>query len=207
MVPQTRFMEFRGDARSGQRGGVSEGQRPDGLAGGLRRGVRRMEQTSGRFSVQGGTSSRSGYLLLYSGATTLCGYFFGQPSHVGGNTWRMDIALCDYDFSGLYEGQKQAFDQDSTCPSTSPRTRRPGAARSGASTPAIYLSDKWRLFRKPGAAVRLVEPGAVWRKGALLQVCGWTWTSSCPRSSKDIWAYVLLLDKNYRSVGYTVLTS
>ena len=28
-----------------------------------------------------------------------------------------------------------------------------------------------------------------------------------PQSSKDIWAYVLLLDRNYRSVGYTVLTS
>ena len=28
-----------------------------------------------------------------------------------------------------------------------------------------------------------------------------------PQSSKDIWAYVLLLDKNYRPVGYTILTS
>ena len=29
-----------------------------------------------------------------------------------------------------------------------------------------------------------------------------------PQSSgKDIWAYVLLLDKNYRSIGYTILTA
>ena len=52
-----------------------------------------------RFSRQESAWSHlSRALLLYSDPTTLCGYYIGTPSHVGGNTWRMDIVLCDYDF-------------------------------------------------------------------------------------------------------------
>ena len=46
-------------------------------------------------------------LMVYSDFTRLCGYFIGQPTPVGGDTWRMEITLYDYDFSSLYEQQKR----------------------------------------------------------------------------------------------------
>lgn len=91
VVPQTRSMEFRGMP---DLGGVREYLKVSDQMAWLvaSDGAQSMQQTSGRFSVRGGKAPFR-VLLLYSGPTTLCGYFFGEPSHVGGNTWRMNIIL------------------------------------------------------------------------------------------------------------------
>ena len=142
-------------------------------------------------------------MLLYSGPTTLCGYFFGQPSHVGGNTWRMEITLCDYDFSGLYEGQKKAFDQ-TALPKYIDPDQVPG---SGAvwCIDGSYLGDNGDFSQK-------VQQYGLWSReqsGGKERSCKSVddLEQLMPQSRKDIWAYVLLLDGNYRSVGYTILTA
>ena len=48
-------------------------------------------------------------LLLYSDFTTLCGYFAGAPEDLGGGRWRMEITLCNYDFTALYEEQAAGY--------------------------------------------------------------------------------------------------
>lgn len=166
-------------------------------------GTKSMQQTSGRFSVQGGKAPFR-VLLLYSGPTTLCGYFFGQPSHVGGNTWRMEITLCDYDFSGLYEGQKQAFDRTAL-----PKYIAPDQVpRSGA----VWCIDAFSLNNNDDFCQGVQQYG-LWSREQSIgkeRFCKSVddLDQLMPQSSgKDIWAYVLLLDKNYRPVGYTILTS
>ena len=202
VVPQTRFMEFRGMPNLG---GVGEYLKVSDQMAWLvaSDGAKSMQQTSGRFSVQGGKAPFR-VLLLYSGPTTLCGYFFGQPSHVGGNTWRMEIILCDYDFSGLYEGQKQAFDR-AALPKYIDPDQVPG---SGAvwCIDAFYLSDNGNFSQG-------VQQYGLWSREQSIgkeRFCKSVddLDQLMPQSSgKDIWAYVLLLDKNYRSIGYTILTA
>ena len=58
-------------------------------------------------------------LLLYSDFTTLCGYFVGAPENLGGGRWRMEITLCDYDFTALYEEQSQGYNAVSQLPEIS----------------------------------------------------------------------------------------
>ena len=48
-------------------------------------------------------------LLLYRDFTTLCGYFVGAPEKLGNGQWRMEITLCDYDFTDLYAQQADGY--------------------------------------------------------------------------------------------------
>ncbi len=201
VVPQTRSMEFRGMPNLG---GVGEYLKVSDQMAWLvaSGGTRTMNQTSGRFSVQDGKAPFRA-LLLYSSPTTLCGYYIGTPSHVGGNTWRMDIVLCDYDFSSLYEGQKKAFDQTAL-----PKYIAPDQVpRSGA----VWCIDAFSLNNNDDFCQGVQQYG-LWSREQSVgkeRFCKSVddLDQLMPQSSKDIWAYVLLLDKNYRSVGYTILTS
>lgn len=51
-------------------------------------------------------------LLLFDGNTHLMGYSVGVPEDVGGGAWRMQVTLCDYDFTELYEEQLAEFTAD-----------------------------------------------------------------------------------------------
>ncbi len=201
VVPQTRSMEFRGMPNLG---GVGEYLKVSDQMAWLvaSGGTRTMNQTSGRFSVQDGKAPFRA-LLLYSSPTTLCGYYIGTPSHVGGNTWRMDIVLCDYDFSSLYEGQKKAFDQ-TALPKYIALDQVP---RSGA----VWCIDAFSLNNNDDFCQGVQQYG-LWSREQSVgkeRFCKSVddLDQLMPQSSKDIWAYVLLLDKNYRPVGYTILTS
>lgn len=166
-------------------------------------GAQSMQQTSGRFSVQGGKAPFR-VLLLYGGPTTLCGYFFGEPSHVGGNTWRMNIILCDYDFSSLYTQQKQAFDRTALPKYIAPEQ----VSKSGAvwCIDGFYLSDN-------GDFSQTVQQYGLWSReqsAGKERFCKPVddLDQLTPQSGgKTIWAHVLLLDKNYRFMGYTILTA
>ena len=160
-------------------------------------------QTSGRFSVQGGRAPFRA-LLLYSGDTTLCGYFIGQPSHVGGDTWRMDITLCDYDFSDLYEQQKREFEQASM-----PRyISQDQAAKSGA----VWCISTGYYFSEDSDFTRTTELYGMWSREQSVGKERFCKSAADleqlrPSSGDNTRAYVLLLDKNYRSIGYTILTA
>lgn len=204
VVPQTQFMEFRG---SPDLGGVEEYLKVSDQVSWLvaSDGERTMNQTSGRFSVQGGRAPFR-VLLLYSDETTLCGYFFGQPLYLGGDSWRMEITLCDYDFSGLYEQQKNAFSQASLPEYIAPEQ----VERSGAA----WCIDNFYLNNNDDFCQAVQQYGLWSREQSVgkerfckpvedLDVL----VPSERSDGKTTYAYVLLLDEQYDIVGYTILTN
>ncbi len=202
IVPQTTAMEFRGVPDLGS---VEEYLKiSDNMAFLVASGGNSVVgQTSGRFSVQGGRAPFR-VLLLYSGSTTLCGYFFGEPSHVGGDTWRMNITLCDYDFSGLYAQQKRDFEKASLPEYIAPEQ----VERSGA----VWCIDTGYYFEDTDDFSQTVELYGLWSREhsvGMKRLCksAEDLEQLRPRSNKNARAYVLLLDKDYRSIGYTILTA
>lgn len=202
LVPQARRMEFRGVPDLGS---LEEHLKVSDQMSWLvaSDGTRSMNQTSGRFSVQGGRAPFRA-LLLYSDDTTLCGYYIGEPSHVSGDTWRMDITLCDYDFSNLYEQQKREFEQASI-----PRyISQDQAAKSGA----VWCISTGYYFSKDSDFTRTAELYGLWSREQSMgkeRFCksAVDLEQLRPSSGDNTRAYVLLLDKNYRSIGYTILTA
>ena len=204
VVPQTQFMEFRG---SPDLGSVEEYLKVSDQMAWLvaSDGERTMNQTSGRFSVQGGRAPFR-VLLLYSDETTLCGYSFGQPLYMGGDSWRMEITLCDYDFSDVYEQQKTAFSQ-----ATLPEYIAPEQVeRSGA----VWCIDNFYLNNNDDFCQAVQQYGLWSREQSVgkerfcksvedLDVL----VPSERSDGKTTYAYVLLLDKQYDIVGYTILTN
>ena len=202
LVPQAQSMEFRGVPDLGS---LEEHLKVSDQMTWLvaSDGARSMNQTSGRFSVQRGrTPFRA--LLLYSDDTTLCGYFIGQPSHVIGDTWRMDITLCDYDFSDLYEQQKKAFEQASTPQYISPEQ----VERSSA----VWCIDSFYLNNNDDFC-QGVQLYGLWSREQSVKKKRFCKSVDdleqlLPQNGgKTVYAYVLLLDKDYRSIGYTILTA
>ena len=55
-------------------------------------------------------SKRLQCLLLYDGNFHLCGHAVGAPKEVENGVWQLEVTLCDYDFTELYEQQRAAFE-------------------------------------------------------------------------------------------------
>lgn len=114
----------------------------------------------------------------------------------------MNIILCDYDFSSLYAQQKQAFDRTALPKYITPEQ----VSKSGAvwCIDGFYLSDNGDFSQK-------VQRYGLWSREqseGKERFCKPVddLDQLTPQSSgKTIWAYVLLLDINYRSMGYTIL--
>lgn len=51
-------------------------------------------------------------LLLFDTTLHLMGYFIGQPHNLGDGRWQLDVTLCDYDFTRLYEKERAAFEAE-----------------------------------------------------------------------------------------------
>lgn len=202
VVPQAQFMEFRGMPDLGS---IEEFLKVSDQMTWLvaSDSTRSMKQSSGRFSVQNGRIPFR-VLLLYSGPTTLCGYFIGQPTPVGGDTWRMEITLYDYDFSSLYEQQKRDFARVSLPQSIAPEQ----VETSGAvwCIDSFYLTDN-------DAFSQAVQHYGMWSreqsvgKERFCKSIDDLQELQPQGGGKTTWAYLLLLDKNYRTVGYTILTN
>lgn len=204
VVPQTKFMEFRG---SPDLGSVEEYLKVSDQVSWLvaSNGERSMNQTSGRFSVQGGRAPFR-VLLLYSDETTLCGYFFGQPLYMGGDSWRMEITFCDYDFSGLYEQQKNAFSQAAMPEYIAPEQ----VERSGAEwcIDNLYLNNNDDFCQAVQQYGLWSREQSVGKERFCKSVEDLDVLVPSERSDgKTTYAYVLLLDKQYNIVGYTILTN
>lgn len=161
-------------------------------------------QTSGRFSVQGGRIPFR-VLLLYSGPTTLCGYFIGQPTPVGGDTWRMEITLYDYDFSSLYEQQKRDFAHASLPQYIAPEQVKTSGAAWCIGT-GYYFSDN-NDFTQSAEQYGMWSRERSARKERFCKSIDDLEDLQPQGGGETIRAYLLLLDKNYRTVGYTILTN
>ena len=202
VVPQAQFMEFRGRPDLGS---IEEFLKVSDQMAWLvaSDGTRTMNQSSGRFSVQDGRIPFR-VLLLYSDPTTLCGYFIGQPTPVDEDTWRMEITLYDYDFSSLYAQQKRDFARASL-----PQYIAPEQVETSG---AVWCIDSFSLVNNDEFSQAVQHYGMWSREQSVgkerfcksiddlqeLQPQG---------GGKTTWAYLLLLDKNYRTVGYTILTN
>lgn len=202
VVPQAQFMEFRGMPDLGS---IEEFLKVSDQMTWLvaSDGTRTMNQSSGRFSVQDGRIPFR-VLLLYSDPTTLCGYFIGQPTPVDEDTWRMEITLYDYDFSSLYAQQKRDFARASL-----PQYIAPEQVETSG---AVWCIDSFSLVNNDEFSQAVQHYGMWSREQSVgkerfcksiddlqeLQPQG---------GGKTTWAYLLLLDKNYRTVGYTILTN
>ena len=202
VVPQAQFMEFRGMPDLGS---IEEFLKVSDQMTWLvaSDGTRSMKQSSGRFSVQNGRIPFR-VLLLYSGPTTLCGYFIGQPTPVGGDTWRMEITLYDYDFSSLYEQQKRDFARASL-----PQYIAPEQVETSG---AVWCIDSFYLTDND-AFSQAVQHYGMWSreqsvgKERFCKSIDDLQELQPQGGGKTTWAYLLLLDKNYRTVGYTILTN
>ena len=202
VVPQAQFMEFRGMPDLGS---IEEFLKVSDQMAWLvaSDGTRSMKQSSGRFSVQNGRIPFR-VLLLYSGPTTLCGYFIGQPTPVGGDTWRMEITLYDYDFSSLYEQQKRDFARASL-----PQYIAPEQVETSG---AVWCIDSFYLTDND-AFSQAVQHYGMWSreqsvgKDRFCKSIDDLQELQPQGGGKTTWAYLLLLGKNYRTVGYTILTN
>lgn len=202
VVPQAQFMEFRGMPDLGS---IEEFLKVSDQMTWLvaSDGTRSMKQSSGRFSVQNGRIPFR-VLLLYSGPTTLCSYFIGQPTPVGGDTWRMEITLYDYDFSSLYEQQTRDFARASL-----PQYIAPEQVETSG---AVWCIDSFYLTDND-AFSQAVQHYGMWSreqsvgKERFCKSIDDLQELQPQGGGKTTWAYLLLLDKNYRTVGYTILTN
>ena len=156
LIPETERMEFGGAPNLGELDHYLEIS--DQVAWWVASdGTREINQTSGRFSVQDGRVP-SRMLLLYRDTSTLCGYFVGKPEQVGEDTWRMEITLCDYDFSELCQRQAQAFAQREPLPEL---TLEEGIAQG-----AEYLMDAYYLNNND-AFCQTVQQYGLWSRARL----------------------------------------
>ena len=73
------------------------------------RGTSGSDGERGSFNADKAPGSRL-CLLLFDSNTHLMGYFLGQAEQVADGQWQMEVVLCDYDFTDLYEEQLAAFE-------------------------------------------------------------------------------------------------
>ena len=116
----------------------------------------------------------------------------------------MDIVLCDYDFSNLYEQQKREFEQASP-PAYIAQDQ---AAKSGA----VWCISTGYYFSEDSDFTRTAELYGLWSREQSVGKERFCKSAADleqlrPSSGGNTRAYVLLLDKNYHSIGYTILTA
>ncbi len=142
-------------------------------------------------------------LLLYSDFTTLCGYFVGAPEDLGGGRWRMEITLCDYDFTALYEEQSQGYNAVSQLPEISQND----LASCGA---AYYIEPVSQLSGSDDFTNR-VRLQSLWSRGTSPYVSRFCRPiTDLPNAARRATAErpydYLLLDGSMQYMGYVTVT-
>lgn len=144
-------------------------------------------------------------LLLFDSETHLIGHAIGVPESLGNNVWRLNITLCDYDFTELYEQQSAAYYASEKLPYIAPGD----IDGSGA---------KWYLdaYRMRGNSEKLghVQMYHLWnqlkspyteRHCRSMDVFYDRLPKADARSAH--YPYFVLLDKDYEPIGYTMVPS
>ena len=205
LIPQAERMELRSAADLGS---IEEYLRISDSTAWMQTYGEPLGQSSGQFSVQNGHASfRS--LLIYSGPTRLCGYFIGEPVHEGGDTWRMEITLCDYDFSGLLDQQKQAFDRWEVPPYVDPEDADTTGAKYVIT--GFYTSSRDERDMDTDEEAQLYLLWSQSQSAGVARLCQNAEHLESLRpegpDGRFAWVYCLLLDANYEPVAYTMLTN
>ena len=205
LIPQAERMELRSAADLGS---IEEYLRISDSTAWMQAYGEPLGQSNGQFSVQNGHASfRS--LLIYSGPTRLCGYFIGEPVHEGGDTWRMEITLCDYDFSDLLDQEKQAFDRWEVPPYVDPEDADTTGAKYVITGFYTASEDERDMDTDEEAQLYLLwSHSQRWRVERLCQNAEHL-ESLRPEGpdGRFAWVYCLLLDADYQPVAYTILTN
>lgn len=143
------------------------------------------------------------YLLLFDSNFHLMAYFLGQPQQAGEGRWEMEVTLCDYDVTPLYETQRAAFqaDRDQVFANPIPPEELSGLEAAwyikGNSTgrSGILLESDSQAY---ALWARYSSP---WRE-SWRQPIG-RLTGDLPEGSR--WVCYLLLDEDCRLLGYTMV--
>lgn len=142
-------------------------------------------------------------LLLFDTNLHLMGYFIGQPHNLGDGRWQLDVTLCDYDFTKLYEKERAAFEAEWES-LFSNYIAPEDIASSGAvwylkgyntgKTSTLQQSDAqlyhlWKVYNSPNREYQCRELSRL--------------EQDLPDEGR--WMCYLLLDGNNKLVGYTML--
>lgn len=142
-------------------------------------------------------------LLLFDTNLHLMGYFLGQPKNLGDGQWQLDVTLCDYDFTKLYEKELAAFESEweslftnyiapEDIPSSGAMWYLKGYNTGKASTLQQSDAQLYHLWRVYNSSARENQC----RELARLE-------QDLPNEGR--WMCYLLLDGNNELVGYTML--
>lgn len=142
-------------------------------------------------------------LLLYDGNFHLMGYFVGTPEPAGQDRWKLEVRLCDYDFTALYEAQLAAFAQAQAQTFT---TFIP--PEEIGSCGAEWFLSGYNTGRNNYLTENDPQAYHLW-----VQLNGSSLERQCRAisqlpnrlPSEGRWKCFLLLDKDYRLLGYTML--
>ena len=142
-------------------------------------------------------------LLLFDTNLHLMGYFLGQPKNLGDGQWQLDVTLCDYDFTKLYEKELAAFESEweslftnyiapEDIPSSGAMWYLKGYNTGKASTLQQSDAQLYHLWRVYNSSARENQC----RELARLE-------QDLPNEGR--WMCYLLLDGSNELVGYTML--
>ena len=144
-------------------------------------------------------------LLIYDENTHLMGYGIGVPEEVSDGVWRLEVTLCDYDFTALFEEQMAAFydsQQDTFSHYISPSELD--------SCGAEWILVGYNTGRSPNLEEDDAQRYHLWSQ------LNSPWVEKLCRSFDrlqdrlprgDRWRCFLLLDEDYQLLGYTYLNS
>lgn len=201
VVPETSFFNFEGFAPD--LGGDVEAYLTDSLhmawlvsSGGTQRGG----HSSAIWNLQ---SDRIFTLLLYKDFTTLCGYFVGAPENLGSGRWRIEITLCDYDFTDLYAQQADGY----TAAAQLPQLSESDLSESGA---AWYIEPVSQLSGND-AFSQQVRLQSLWSRATspyLSQFCRpiTDLPNTIRWASEEMPYTYLLLSDEMQYIGYVTVT-
>jgi len=153
------------------------------------------------------TNSGVRMLLLFSDPTTLCGYYIGEPEASEDGSCTIEITLCDYDFSALYNECAEDFAASGVMelPCISPEA----VSESGASY--FYYGYNTSYLNEYGEKQQLYY---IWTQMDSPYTDGYIRTMDryeerLPEGTEEDprWRYFLLLDKNREPIGYTLACS
>ena len=167
-------------------------------------GERGSQNESGSFNPEEDPNSLQ-CLLIYDENTHLMGYGIGVPEEVSDGVWRLEVTLCDYDFTDLFEEQMEAFSssqQDTFSHYISPSELD--------SCGAEWILVGYNTGRSPNLEEDDAQRYHLWSQ------LNSPWVEKLCRSfdrlqdrlpRADRWRCFLLLDEDYHLLGYTYLNS
>ena len=148
-------------------------------------------------------SKRLRCLLLYDGNFHLCGHAVDTPKEAEDGVWQLEVTLCDYDFTALYEQQRAAFGAQ-RAETFSNYIAPEDIEDSGAA----YFLEGYNTGRGPTLLPGDAQSYHLWAQYTSPYVAEHSreldqLQDHLPR--EDRWMAYLLLDRDHQLLGYTMM--